>query len=427
MKAVYKVPNPQAICGACHSGGQVNSQGMFNVLKGLSLLLVAFNPAARHQLLGVCHGQSKQGRALGVSMLLKDEGESRDQEADWSSEGPSAVPAARTPQVIRLRDNVTKQEIRIVGAIHNNPASIALSMNEVALAYRQYNGKLGALVVESCQSRWNRSFEDFPPGSLIARLTPSETQSAASAAQKRDVPIMLGDTDIETLNDRLTKATKQYIIDLLNPFFGGWRSTIRDLRRTVKSNFDTSDIAESKLLLDGEAPISELDFAQPEVLLGFLSTFLRYPLVVMLQAPMVYIVFALLWYVLSSSTISLEDSYAEFMSASDTISDAIIESDAFSILRLKAGIFWNVGVFLNVLLLRIYLVAIVEERNAHIARSIRRAAAERKAPVVAILGSVHANGVARLLMSEDSPDADGLDSDGVWWEPPPDMDIEKWL
>jgi len=356
-------------------------------------------------------------------MLLKDEGESRDQEASRSSEGPSAMPAGRTPQVIRLRDNVTQQEIRIVGAIHNNPASIALSMNEVVLALKQHNGQLGALVVESCQSRWNRSFEDFPPGSLIARLTPSETQSAASVAQKSGVPIMLGDTDIGPLADRVAKLTKQYLFDLFNPFFGGWRLTIRDLRRTVRSNLDTSDIAESKLLLDGEAPLSVIDFVRPEVLLGFLVTFLRYPLVIALQAPLPYIIFALVWFALSSSTIRLEDSFA----ALGAISDAVVESDAFWILKAEAGIFLNLAAAIYVLILRTYLVAFIEQRNAHIARSIRRAAAERKAPVVAILGSVHANGVARLLMSEDLPYADGLETDGVWWEPPPGMDIETWL
>ena len=68
-----------------------------------------------------------------------------------------------------------------------------------------------------------------------------------------------------------------------------------------------------------------------------------------------------------------------------------------------------------------------QERNAEIARSIRRAAAETGAPVVAILGGLHVNGVARLLMSEAVPDADKRDANGVWWVPPEGVDLgEVW-
>ena len=86
---------------------------------------------------------------------------------------------------------------------------------------------------------------------------------------------------------------------------------------------------------------------------------------------------------------------------------------------------------LQVLVARLLLVAFLEERNAELARSIRRAAAEKDASVVAILGGLHVNGVARLLLSEATPDADSLAydrvADGVWWEPPPEVDASKWL
>ena len=50
---------------------------------------------------------------------------------------------------------------------------------------------------------------------------------------------------------------------------------------------------------------------------------------------------------------------------------------------------------------------------------------------MAILGGLHVNGVARLLMSEATPDADTVvsarDNSGVWWEVPPDTDPAKWV
>ena len=50
------------------------------------------------------------------------------------------------------------------------------------------------------------------------------------------------------------------------------------------------------------------------------------------------------------------------------------------------------------------------------------------APVVAILGGLHVNGVARLLMDESTPDADSpRTADGVWWQVPADLDTSMWL
>ena len=83
---------------------------------------------------------------------------------------------------------------------------------------------------------------------------------------------------------------------------------------------------------------------------------------------------------------------------------------------------------LSVLTSRLLLVAFLEERNAELARSIRRAATESNAPVVAILGGLHVNGVARLLMTDRTPDADSpRDADGVWWDVPADLDTAKWI
>ena len=83
---------------------------------------------------------------------------------------------------------------------------------------------------------------------------------------------------------------------------------------------------------------------------------------------------------------------------------------------------------LSALTSRLLLVAFLEERNAELARSIRRAAMESNAPVVAILGGLHVNGVARLLLTERTPDADSpRDADGVWWDVPSDLDTTKWV
>ena len=55
------------------------------------------------------------------------------------------------------------------------------------------------------------------------------------------------------------------------------------------------------------------------------------------------------------------------------------------------------------------------------------AAAERSGPVVAVLGGLHVNGVARLLMETATPDADGRPNDGVWWAAPADLATDEWV
>ena len=99
----------------------------------------------------------------------------------------SAAAMARTPQVLRMRDAVTQQEIAIVGTVHYNPASISASRDEVIAAMARHDQKLGAVVVESCFSRWNRSLELAPPGSFMARSIVSEMQSAAGVAVQSNV------------------------------------------------------------------------------------------------------------------------------------------------------------------------------------------------------------------------------------------------
>ena len=61
--------------------------------------------------------------------------------------------------------------------MHYNPVSIALAERCV----EEQEG-LGAVVVESCESRWRRTQEVSPPGSIGRVLLPSEMLAAAEAA-----------------------------------------------------------------------------------------------------------------------------------------------------------------------------------------------------------------------------------------------------
>jgi len=326
--------------------------------------------------------------------------------------------ALRSPQVLRLRDAKTKQDISLVGTVHYNPASVARAKDEVAL---QSQRSLGAVVVESCTSRWTRSLELAPPGSFVAGLICSEMQGAAGVALQSDVPIMLGDADAGAFLPRVKELAQQSARDLVSPFSGGWAAIFSDFARTLPGTLNPSDVASSELLLEGEAPIGPADFARPEVLLGLLVSLVRYPLAFALKAPLPFALFASFVIALDSTAVELDELAEASAAAGEGLSLPIVATLAFSAVTLS----------MSVITARLLLVAFLEERNAELARSIRRAADERGAPVVAILGGLHVNGVARLLMSEATPDADSLAysrvADGVWWEAPADVDASKWV
>ena len=328
----------------------------------------------------------------------------------------AALAPVRTPQVLRLRDATTKQEISLVGTVHYNPASVARAKEEVNSALAR--NTVGAVVVESCQSRWGRSLELAPPGSLPARLICSEMQGAAGIAMQNQVPVMLGDADAGPFLTRVRALAGQSASDLLNPLAGGWADIYSDFARTLPGTLWPADVARSELLLEGEAPLSLLDYARPAMLVGFVASLVRYPAAFALKAPGPFLVFA-------SGLVALDSTAGQL----DTLADASLRAGDVLSLPVAATLAFSAFTFgLSVLTARLLLVAFLEERNAEIARSIRRAAAETGAPVVAILGGLHVNGVARLLMSEATPDADRpRDNSGVWWEVPPGTDAAKWV
>jgi len=332
---------------------------------------------------------------------------------------PGLKAPGRTPQVLRLRDATSGQEISLVGTVHYNPASVARAKDEVSSALAR--SSVGAVVVESCTSRWGRSLELAPPGSLPARLICSEMQGAAGVAMQNQVPVMLGDADAGPFLERVRALAGQSAGDLLNPVGGGWASIYTDFARTLPGTLNPEDVARSELLLEGEAPLSLLDYARPAMLVGFVASLVRYPAAFALKAPVPFLVFA-------SGLVALDSTAGQL----DTLADASIRAGDVLSLPVAAGFAFSAFTLgLSVLTARLLLVAFLEERNAELARSIRRAATEKGGPVVAILGGLHVNGVARLLMSEATPDADTVvsarDNSGVWWEVPPDTDPAKWV
>ena len=110
-------------------------------------------------------------------------------------------------------------------------------------------------------------------------------QGAAGVAVQAGVPVMLGDADAGPFLERVRRLAQQTVRDLLDPTGGGWANIYEDLARTLPSTVNPRDVAASPLLLEGEAPIGPADFVSADVLVGLLSSLVRYPAAFALKAP----------------------------------------------------------------------------------------------------------------------------------------------
>jgi len=345
---------------------------------------------------------------MAINRPLDDEGGKKDKLPALGSDTtqlPSA--ATRTPQVLRLRDAVTQQEISIVGTFHDSAFSVKQAREEIARSFKKEN-PLGAVVVELCQTRWDIMLKDALSKDDLSKG--GENIIAGCVALQNGVPVMLGDAEYNQTLGLARQRAKQTLRDMIDPFGGGWQSIADDFSRTLPSLFDTSDIAKSDLLLDGEVPLSSAAGAS----LVFRSVVTdnnrrNFPLEILALVtkgvPIVGLSF-----VIFNVLLVLETSVSPLSPLRlDIVSAVVFE------------------IFLLVPMFRLLLVTFLEERNTELARSIRRAAQERNAPVVAILGATHVNSVARLLMSEQALDADDQPSQGVWLQECVDSSLMQQL
>ena len=314
------------------------------------------------------------------------------------SPGPGPGPGP-TPQVLRLTDARTLQRIALVGTMHYNPVSVRRARAEVAAMSAAHGGALGAVVVESCEGRWASTLELAPPGSFTARyLIPSEMHAAADEAARRGVPVLLGDSTTDEFSPRVRECFRETLADLANPP-DGWRRIRDDVQCGVRATLDTADL-EANALLEGSRALGAGDFIRdPLSVLGLAVSLVRYPLAFALKVPDQF------FFVVGALAVVGGSIDAAEASASPVEGPLVAALGAFDVVA-------------PVVLARLMAVAFLEERNARLARSIRQAASERGGPVVAVLGGLHVNGVARLLMSPETPTADGCESGGAWLADP---------
>ena len=295
---------------------------------------------------------------------------------------PAAIAALRftapPAPVLRFTDCKSQREIVLVGCMHNNPTSIRLVQDTV----REYaaNEELGAVVLESCPARWESAERLLPAGSLLRIAFDNEFQAAGDAAVEAGCGLALVDQQIEVTCGRLAQIGKQTVVDLASPLDGGWKRIIQDLRAGQAALQDENG--------DG---VSASAFVSPALLAGAPVAWLRY----FFGSPVLAGLFVGVGLVLSAA-VGVGEATA---GASPLTLEDLVPSILLAVVE-------------SVLLLRVSLVGLIEERNFVLARNVRAASMQVLIPpravrqrgsgkdgraVVAVLGMAHLNGVRRLL------------------------------
>jgi len=222
------------------------------------------------------------------------------------------------------------------------------------------SGRLRAVAVESCPTRWNATLEAQPAGSLLRSLCDNEMQSAAEAGKAAGFDdVALVDQTIEDTGKRVSQLFALTLVELLTPWKGGWNRIYDDF----KSAFE-------QVSGEGLGPDALLD---PRLLLGMPLSLVRYPLSLGLKSPVLLALIGCIFLIAGQD-----------FAAEDTIEE-LIGALAFSVVE-------------TIVLGRVLLVGLLEERNYVLARNIRKAClAKPGGSVVAVLGMAHCTGVGKIL------------------------------
>lgn len=313
----------------------------------------------------------------------------------------------------------TGVKVRLIGAMHYNPASIQLVADSIQELQEQ--GRLGSVLIESCPSRWNSTLNNGLPPS-VTRLLVSEMRTAHDLAIAFGRPVVLGDQPIETTVERLKEGLGQTLRELLAPI-EGWKSLAANLTSVwpLAIPFGSQYLGASALL-------------DPRLLLSAPVSLFKYPMSYFVRDPLASsLVLGLLFGADTASAAAL----GQPTTVLDQTAQVLLHPQDYSY-TLMDGFVDLLGSALEVIIFgRLFLQVLLVERNNVLALNIleqcryyqsskpkktsvwdwlpmwdrglhkvpyaetspkpSKPAAAEDAVVVAVLGMAHVNGIRKLL------------------------------
>ena len=297
----------------------------------------------------------------------------------------TTTPYHQPPQTLFFHDAETNQPIHLVGTMHYNPHSIK-KVEDLIKAYGSTR-RLGSLVIESCEERWESTQRIQPMGSKLRSFLDNEFQAAAELADQYGARTILADENISRNNERVNSALIQTVQDLGSPP-KGWERIMFDLRRGWFENIDPQLPPTSKIESRDRMFLDKSDLFDLDMLQSAPISLARYVLGFVAKKPIPgTLLLAWLAGLIGYGVFGIGDDLSLLDEAKAT----------------ATGLLLNIILGLP-LMGRILLITLLGDRNEILARRIsdecRRLKSKERCEdrvVVVVLGLAHVNGVKRLL------------------------------
>mmetsp|Transcript_11139 Transcript_11139/g.22810 ORF Transcript_11139/g.22810 Transcript_11139/m.22810 type:complete len:391 (+) Transcript_11139:121-1293(+) len=171
-------------------------------------------------------------------------------------------------QILDFVEPTTGVKVKLLGAMHYNPASIQLTTDTInALAAED---KLGSVIIESCDIRWNSTLEN----KFIQSALQSEMRAAHDLGLLYRRPVVLGDQRINITVAQLKNGAREAMTDLIQPWNGGW-----------KRLFDSIQTAREEAVPFGSNFLGIGSFLDPKLLLAAPVILIKYPMSYFVKSP----------------------------------------------------------------------------------------------------------------------------------------------
>ncbi len=206
--------------------------------------------------------------------------------------------------------------------------------------------KLGSVVIESCDIRWNTTMEALKKQPFVESLVTSEMKVASDEAIKYARPCVLGDQRINATGASLGNALRQTFVDITTPFSGGWGNLSKELKTAA-------DVA----LPTGDGYLSPRSILDPSLLLAAPISFAKYPFSFLVRNP------------ISTSIAFTIIGFLTYLDANDTSSVSFMDA---SLQEQVGSIAFTLGfTFLEFLIFgRLLVQVLLAERNEILAANI---------------------------------------------------------
>ncbi|OEU17985.1 hypothetical protein FRACYDRAFT_184300 [Fragilariopsis cylindrus CCMP1102] len=257
-------------------------------------------------------------------------------------------------QILEFIEPSTNVTVLLIGSMHYNPASISLVEN--TLEELGSTNKLGSVIIESCDIRWNKTQEilDKNPNPNDKDFLGNEMRAAWEISSlKYNRPTILGDQRINVTVDALKASFKDTVQDIFIRGPNGWKHSLEEIQegwsQTTPINNDNLLPSEKNQGLQG---LNALSFLDPRLLISLPVSLVKYPLSFFLKDP---IPFGLFFSSIIAST-TASDLLSSQLQPERTFADYIL-SVSFAILE-------------TVVFARLLLKPLLAERNDILAKSI---------------------------------------------------------